>query len=133
MLSAETMKWRLQMEKLTEFDLVFWQGAGRVVGIGADTLSLSVRGERAEYTWDRVRETWLRLQENHELTVDELGGGHDAVGLVSLFAAMGEKRIEVDRRNGALRLGKVKGRPVRPHPGAPLTDRAPLERKISGN
>ena len=80
MISAETMKWRLQEGKVSEFDLVFWNGAGRVVAADDARLSLQVRGKRADYTWDRVRDTWRRLQLNHVLTVDELGGGHDAVG-----------------------------------------------------
>ncbi len=31
MISAETMKWRLQQGSIAEFDLVFWKGTGRVV------------------------------------------------------------------------------------------------------
>jgi hypothetical protein len=133
MISAETMKWRLQQGSIAEFDLIFWKGTGRVVGAG-DTLSLQVRGKRADYTWQRVSDTWQRLQVNHELTVDELGGGHDAVGLVSLFAACGQDEIEVAAADGLLRLPKAAGRPVRPDPGAPLPPNwVPLQRKIDGN
>ncbi len=116
MISAETMKWRLQQGKLTHFELVLWEGAGRVVSAG-DRLVLQVRGERADYTWERVRDTWCRLQDNHTLTADELGGRHDAVGLVSLFAALGEDEVEVDATAGALYLPRAAGRPVRPDPG----------------
>ena len=133
MISAETMKWRLQEGRFSEFDLVFWKGTGRVVGAG-DKLSLQVRGKRADYTWERLRDTWQRLQVNHELTVDELGGGHDAVGLVSLFAACGQDEIEVDATDGLLRLPRAGGRPVRPDPGAPVPSTwAPLQRKIDGD
>jgi hypothetical protein len=133
MISAETMKWRLQEGKLTDFDLVFWKGAGRVVSAADDRLSLQVRGKRADYTWERVRDTWLRLQVNHTLTVDELGGGHDAVGLVSLFAAFQIDEVEVVSADGLLRLRNAKGRPVRPDPGPALPDSwAPLQRKIDG-
>jgi len=74
MISAENMKARLQEGEVAAFDLIFWKGTGRVVN-AAETLSLQVRGKRADYTWDRVRDAWLRLQANQELTVDELGGG----------------------------------------------------------
>jgi hypothetical protein len=133
MISAETMKARLQEGKITAFDLIFWKGTGRVVN-AADTLSLQVRGKRADYTWDRLRDTWQRLQVNHALTVDELGGGHDAVGLVSLFAALGQDEIDVEATAGVLRLPKAAGRPVRPHPGAVQPPSwAPLQRKIDGD
>ena len=116
MISAETMKWRLQEGKVAEFDLVFWKGTGRVVGAGDDRLSLQVRGKRADYTWDRVRDTWRRLQDNHALTVDELGGGHDAVGLVSLFAVFGGDELEVvrGRRSAARCREPPAGRCARP-------------------
>ena len=133
MISAETMKWRLQEGKLTDFDLVFWNGAGRVVGAGDGKLSLQVRGKRADYTWERVRDSWRRLQLNHTLTVDELGGGHDAVGLVSLFAAFGDDELEVVPGDGLLRLRNASGRPIRPDPGPILPQSwAPLQRKIDG-
>lgn len=133
MISAETMKWRLQQGKIAEFDLIFWKGTGRVVGAG-DTLSLQVRGKRADYTWARLRDTWQRLQANHALTIDELGGGHDAVGLVSLFAALGQDEIEVVAAAGLLELPGAAGRPVRPDPGAMVARSwAPLQRKIDGN
>jgi hypothetical protein len=116
MLSAETIKWRIQMEKLREFDLVFWRGTGRVVASGPDTLSLLVRGKRADLTWDRVRSAWQRLAENQALGIDELGGQHDAVGLVSLFAALHQREVEVLPADGLLRVRKTKGKPVRSFP-----------------
>ncbi len=133
MISAETMKWRLQEGRIADFDLIFWKGTGRVVAAG-DRLSLQVRGKRADYTWERVRDTWRRLQVNHALTVDELGGGHDAVGLVSLFAAFGDDEVEVVAADGLLRLPRAAGRPVRPDPGALSPSCwAPLLRKIDGD
>jgi hypothetical protein len=134
MISAETMKWRLQEGLLTDFDLVFWHGRGRVVATDDTTLSLLVRGKRTDYTWDRVSDTWQRFQENHTLTVDELGGQADAVGLVSLFAAFGEERVEVLSGVGQLRLHKTKGQPVRPDPGYVGPESwSVYERKIGGN
>ena len=134
MISAETMKWRLQEGRLIEFDLVFWTGTGRVVGVGDDTLSLQVRGKRADYPWTRVTDTWRRFQANQALTVDELGGGHDAVGLVSLYAAFADADVAVVPRDGLLCLRHANGKPVRPYPGAMLPESwAPLQRKIDGN
>jgi hypothetical protein len=134
MISAEVMKARLQLGEVAEFDLVFWKGTGRVVGAGDDKLSLQVRGKRADYTWDRVRDTWQRLRQNHTLTVDELGGGCDAVGLVSLFATFGAGEIEVVPVDGLLCLPRAAGRPVRPDPGPMLPPSwASLQRKIDGD
>ena len=134
MISAEVMKARLQEGEVAEFDLVFWKGRGRVVGTGNGKLSLQVRGKRADYTWARVRDTWARLQQNHALSVDELGGGHDAVGLVSLFATFNTNEIAVDAADGLLRLPRAAGRPVRPDPGAlQPASWAPLQRKIDGD
>jgi hypothetical protein len=133
MLTVETMKFRLQEGTLTEFDLVFWTGKAKVVAIGDDTVSLLVRGKRANYTWDRVRSTWERLFSNQLLSVDELGGGHDAVGLVSLFAAWELDEIAVDAPNGVLRVVDAAGKPVRSFPQTMPVDWKPLERKIAGN
>lgn len=133
MLSAETMKWRIQMGKLREFDLVFWRGTGRVVDADADTVALLVRGKRADYTWQRIADAWDRLHVNQVLTVDELGGQHDAVGLVSLFASLHEREVGVDARNGVLTMRKAEGKPVRPYPGAMLpTSWDVVQRKIDG-
>ncbi len=131
MISAETMKWRLQEGKVAEFDLLVWKGTGRVVSAG-DRLVLQVRGKRADYTWDRVRDTWVRLHDNHALTVDELGGGHDAIGLVSLFAVFGGDELEVGAAEGSLRVREAAGRPVRPHPGAMPPDSWATRRKVDG-
>jgi hypothetical protein len=134
MLTAETIKWRIQMDKLQGFDLIFWEGSGRVVANGPDTVSLLVRGKRADYTWSRVRDAWDRLHENQALGIDELGGQHDAVGLVSLFAALNQREIEVLADDGLLRLRKTTGKPVRSFPQH-MFPRSwdSLRRKISGN
>jgi len=133
MISAETMKWRLQEGKVAEFDLLVWEGAGRVVAAG-DRLALQVRGQRADYTWDRVRDTWVRLQDNQALTVAELGGGPDAIGLVSLFAAFGGDDLDVSAADGSLRVRAPAGRPVRPDPGSlPPSSWARSRRKAGGS
>lgn len=134
MFSTETIKWRLENGKLGPFDLVFWKGTGRVVGATATSLSLLVRGKRADYTWDRVTLTLRRLYENYELSVDELGGQHDAVGLVSLIAALDdEHELLVDDRGGLLRLPRDSAKPVISIPDTPPPDWATLDRKIAGD
>ncbi len=133
MISAETMKWRLQEGRIAEFDLVFWKGTGRVVGAG-DRLSLQVRGKRADYTWERVRDTWQRLQDNHEL--DRRRTGRRARRRRPRLAVRG-LRAGRDRGRGgrwSAASARAAGRPVRPDPGAPLPPTwAPLQRKIDGN
>ena len=92
-----------------------------------------MRGKRADYTWDRVRDTWLRLQANQALTVDELGGGHDAVGLVSLFAALGGTRSSRRRRACSACPRRPGRRRVRPPGALQPPSWAPLQRKIDGD
>ena len=78
MLSVETMKWRLERMKGRTFPLVQWPGTARVLDVTETSLDLLVGGVRADYTWDRVRITQQRLMQNHELSIAELGGQHDA-------------------------------------------------------
>ena len=104
MISIETMKHRTEQMVGEEFPLVFWRGKGRVVGSSDRELSLLVRGMRADFTWDRLTVTWKRFVANHTLTVDELGGGHDAVGIVSLFALMQADALDVLDADGLLVL-----------------------------
>ena len=61
--------------------LTFWRGKGRIVASDDTSLSLLVRGVRTDLTWDRLAVTWDRLLSNHTLTVDELGGEADGVGI----------------------------------------------------
>jgi hypothetical protein len=133
MLSFETAKWRLSSMAGREFPLVFWQGAGRVVAVDASSLSLQVRGKRAEYTWDRLQNVWGRLRDNHSVSVDELGGGHDAVGAVSVLALLADEDVLVDSEHGVLRLRKPTTKPV--HENVPMVDEGTwsvLKRKIRG-
>lgn len=98
-----------------EFPLVMWNGTGRIVAAGEDGVSLLVRGLRADFTWGRIAGTWKRLRDNQTLGIDELGGGHDAVGLVSLFAfmepdsldALGDRGVLVFRRTQKRRENPV--------------------------
>jgi hypothetical protein len=118
MITIETMKWRLQKQVGESFPLVQWEGSARIVAASEESLSLLVAGQRADYTWDRVRLTRQRLVANHELSVAELGGRHDAVGIVSLLAFMQPDDVDVHREQGVLRLRGARGVPVH-QPTAP--------------
>jgi hypothetical protein len=133
-ISIETMKHRTAQMLGEEFPLVFWRGKGRIVGSDDGSLSLLVRGLRADYTWDRLTVTWQRLLSNHTLTVDELGGGHDAVGIVSIFAQVQGDGLDVLDADGLLVLRDVSDTPV--HQYADMnrpTSWAPWRRKIHGD
>jgi hypothetical protein len=134
MISIETMKHRTEQMLGEEFPLVFWRGKGRIVGADEGSLSLLVRGMRADYTWDRLTVTWKRLLSNHTLTVDELGGGHDAVGIVSIFADLQADGLDVVDADGLLVLRERPDTPV--HQYADMnrpTSWAPWRRKIHGD
>lgn len=134
MISIETMKHRTEQMLGEEFPLVFWRGNGRIVGADEGGLSLLVRGMRADYTWDRLAVTWKRLLSNHTLTVDELGGGHDAVGIISIFAQLQADGLDVLDADGLLVLRERPDTPV--HQYADMnrpTSWAPWRRKIHGD
>ncbi len=103
MISIETMRYRTAQTVGQEFPLVLWGGNGRIVAVDDATIDVLVRGVRYSFTWDRVRRTWQRLLDNHTLTVDELGGGADAVALVSLFASLQADAVDVNEGDGLLR------------------------------
>jgi len=134
MISIETMKHRTEQMLGAEFPLVFWRGKGRIVGSDEGGLALLVRGMRADYTWDRLTVTWKRFLSNHTLTVDELGGGHDAVGIVSIFAQLQADGLDVVDADGLLVLRERPDTPV--HQYADMnrpTSWAPWRRKIHGD
>jgi hypothetical protein len=134
MISIETMKFRTADMIGDEFPLVFWRGKGRIVASDDTSLSLLVRGLRVDLTWDRLVTTWARTLSNHTLTVDELGGGADAVGVVSLFAFLQADAVSVLDTDGLLVLDDTVGTPV--HQFADMsrpTSWAPWRRKIHGD
>jgi hypothetical protein len=97
-------------------------------------LSLLVRGMRADLTWDRLTVTWNRFLSNHTLTVDELGGGHDAVGIVSVFALVQADDLDVLDADGLLILKEHADTPVHQHADMNRpTSWAPWRRKIHGD
>ena len=134
MISIETMKFRAADMIGQEFPLVFWRGKGRIVASDDTSLSLQVRGVRVDLTWDRLVTTWGRTLSNHTLTVDELGGGADAVGIVSLFAFLQADAVSVLDTDGLLVVDDTEGTPV--HQFADMsrpTSWAPWRRKIHGD
>jgi len=134
MITIETMKFRTADMVGEEFPLVFWRGTGRVVASDDTSLSLLVRGLRVDLTWDRLATTWARTLSNHTLTIDELGGGADAVGVVSLFALMQADAVSVLDTDGLLVVDDTVGTPV--HQFADMsrpTSWAPWRRKIHGD
>ena len=134
MITIETMKFRTADMVGKEFPLVFWRGKGRIVASDDTSLSLLVRGLRVDLTWDRLVTTWARTLSNHTLTIDELGGGADAVGVVSLFALMQADAVSVLDTDGLLVVDDTVGTPV--HQFADMsrpTSWAPWRRKIHGD
>jgi hypothetical protein len=134
MISIETMKFRTADMIGEEFPLVFWRGKGRIVASDDTSLSLLVRGLRVDLAWDRLATTWSRTLSNHTLTVDELGGGADAVGVVSLFAFLQADAVSVLGTDGLLVVDDTEGTPV--HQYADMsrpTSWAPWRRKIHGD
>jgi hypothetical protein len=112
MISIETLKTSAASMAGDGFALVLWRGEGRIAGSDDTGLDLLVRGIRARYTWDRLDVTLQRLLANHTLGVDELGGGHDAVGIVSLFALLLPEEVTVLDRDGLLVLRSPEGTPI---------------------
>jgi hypothetical protein len=102
MISIETMRHRAGHMVGQDFPLVSRSGNCRIVSVSESTLDLLVAGVRCSYTWERVGRTWRRLLANHTLSVDELGGTADAVGLISLFAVMQAGAVEVVDAEGRL-------------------------------
>ncbi len=134
MLSTETVKFRTAQMVGAEFPLVFWRGKGRIASADETSIALTVRGQRCDLTWDRLILTWRRFLENHTLSVDELGGGADAVAVVSLFAFMQADTVEVIDADGLLVLRDAGGKPVHQYADVsrPATW-APWYRKIHGD
>jgi hypothetical protein len=134
MISIETMKFRTADMLGEEFPLVFWRGNGRIVASDDESISLLVRGVRVDLTWDRLTVTWSRFLQNHTMTVDELGGGADAVGIVSLFAQVQADGLCTLEADGLITLAESEGVPVHQYADMSVpTSWAPWRRKIHGD
>jgi hypothetical protein len=134
LVSFETMKSRCAGMIGVEFPLVFWRGMGRTAASDDASVALLVRGVRVDLTWERLSVTWARLLANQTLTVDELGGGADAVGIVSLFAVIQAEGLCVLETDGLIMLAETKGVPVHQYADMSVpTSWAPWRRKIHGD
>ena len=134
MISIETMKFRTADMIGEEFPLVFWRGNGRIVASDDQSISLLVRGVRVDLTWDRLIVTWQRFLQNHTMTVDELGGGADAVGIVSLFALVQADGLCTLEADGLITLAETEGVPVHQYADMSVpTSWAPWRRRIHGD
>ena len=134
MISIDTMKFRTADMIGVEFPLVFWRGNGRIVASDDRSLSLLVRGTRVDLTWDRLAVTWNRFLQNHTMTVDELGGGVDAVGIVSLFALIQADGLRTLEADGLITLAETAGVPVHQYADMSVpTSWAPWRRQIHGD
>jgi hypothetical protein len=134
MIAIDTMKFRTADMIGEEFPLVFWRGNGRIVASDDESISLLVRGVRVDLTWDRLAVTWGRFLQNHTMTVDELGGGADAVGIVSLFAHIQADGLCTLEADGLITLAETQGVPVHQYADMSVpTSWAPWRRKIHGD
>jgi hypothetical protein len=134
MISIDTMKFRTADMIGVEFPLVFWRGKGRIVASDDQSLSLLVRGLRVDLTWERLAVTWARFLQNHTMTVDELGGGADAVGVVSLFAFIQADGLCTLEADGLITLADTEGVPVHQYADMSVpTSWAPWRRQIHGD
>lgn len=112
MISIEMLKRSAAEAVGDEVPLVDWPGTGRIAESDDTGIDLLVRGLRVRYTWERLAVTLRRLSRNHTLGVDELGGGFDAVGIVSLFAFLAAEDVAVLDGEGLLVLRSGEGTPI---------------------
>jgi hypothetical protein len=112
MISGEDLR-ALSTGRIGEpFPLLLGPGSGRIMAADDAGLDLLVGGLRARLTWGRLNAAVARLAANFTLSVDELGGGHDAVGLVSLLAWLLPDELDVLPEKGLLVVHAPAGVPV---------------------
>jgi hypothetical protein len=134
MISIETMKQRTGEMVGKDFPLVFWRGNARIAAVDDTSIALLVRGQRCDLTWDRLTVTWKRLLGDFTLTVDELGGQADAVGIVSLFALLQADGLDVVDADGLLVLKAPEGKPIHQYADVQRPENwGPWRRKIHGD
>jgi len=112
MVSCEEMRGTVSGLVGAEVPLVQHVGRGRVVAVDSAGVELVVQGVRMPYTWERLDAALQRLAANHTLGIDELGGGTDAVGIVSLIAAALGRSVRVSPAAGQVVLLEPEGRPI---------------------
>lgn len=112
MVSGEEMRGAVSDLVGADVPLVQRVGRGRVVAADSGGIELVVQGIRTPYTWERLDAALRRLAANHTLGIDELGGGTDAVGMVSLVAAALGDTVRVLQVSGQIVLLAPEGRPI---------------------
>lgn len=115
MLSISTLRPIIEQIAGEHIPLIAEEGTARIAiqeGSGPD---LVVRGVRVRYTWGRIDAALGRLTANHSLSVDELGGGPDALGLVSLLAHALPSQLRPVGDQGLLVLVQNDGTPIHQH------------------
>lgn len=112
MVSGEEMRGAVSDLVGADVPLVQRVGRGRVVAADSAGIELVVQGIRTPYTWERLDAALRRLAANHTLGIDELGGGTDAVGMVSLVAAALGDSVRVSPVSGQIVLLAPEGRPI---------------------
>ena len=134
MISIETMKYRTEQMVGEEFPLVMWRGTGRIVGSDERVCRCSSAARASSTPGTGSRSRGSGLLANHTLDIDELGGGDDAVGIVSIFAFMQTDGLDVIDPDGLLVLKDRADTPVHQYAdmGRPTTW-APWRRRIHGD
>lgn len=112
MIAGEELQRRVRALAGGQFPLVQGDGSGRVAAAGPAGFDLAVCGVRTRYTWERLDAAAQRLMANHALDVDELGGGPDAAGLVSLLAVVLADDAAFGAGAGQLVLARPAAQPV---------------------
>jgi len=84
----------------------------RVAATDATGVDILVNGVRVRLTWGRLEASLRRLAANHTLSVDELGGGIDAVGLVSALASALGSDVLVNSDKDLLVVRERVGTPI---------------------
>ncbi len=96
----------------TDVQLMPHGGRGRVAEVDDVGVDLLVTGVRVRLTWGRLDDSLRRFVANHTLTVDELGGGQDAIGIVSLLASVFRDDVAIDAQEGLIVLRHPEQSPI---------------------
>lgn len=112
MISGETARARVTDMVGAPFPLLLGRGTGHVVAVDAAGFDLLVAGLRVRVAWERLDAVVRRLSANHTLSIDEMGGGDDAVGIVSLLARVFPEDLAVTAQAGLVVVRRHDGPPV---------------------
>lgn len=112
MIPFDVLKSRLIAMQGQDVTLLEARGLGRLVKVDESGADVVVRGVRIRLTWGRLDGCLQRLAANHTLTVEELGGGPDALGLVSLLAAALPEEVVVSPAEGLILARERNDKPI---------------------